>query len=439
MPDDLDRPLISDAYCQFDGNPQAARRSDSSDAGQPTVPHLRATHTGRKTRRSLPPSGVLGLILVAAGAGFWGLNKHTAAPDQALSVASELAVTVVLPQQENVVHQTELTGQFSAVNQVTMLAQVSGYLTEVHFQDGQLVEKGDLLFVIDPRPYEAQLQKAEGQYQTAAAALALANKQVSRTAQLNRQQFASDELLDQRTEAQRSATAAIQTTEAAIHAAQLNLEFTRIVAPFSGRMSMRRVSIGSLISGGSAATGPTSLTSIVSVDPIYLDFDMSEADYVAYRRSIALQPADEKTAVEVSLDGEKPWSRTGVLDFIDNQVDRSSGTLHARATLANPDMTIAPGQFARLRVPVSPAQPELLVPDTALVTDQSTKMVMVAQADSTVAPKQVEIGALTNDGMRVVTTGLLPTDRVITDNLMQLRPGLKVVANMAPVHFSSEQ
>jgi RND family efflux transporter MFP subunit len=301
------------------------------------------------------------------------------------------------------------------------------------------VKKGDLLFVIDPRPYEAQLQKAVGQYQTAAATLALANKQVSRTVQLNHQQIASDELLDQRTEAQRSAAAAIQTTEAAIHAAQLNLEFTRIVAPFSGQMSMRRVSIGSLISGGSAATGPTSLTSIVSVDPIYLDFDMSEADYVAYRRSFALQPAGAKTAVQVSLDGEKPWSRTGVLDFIDNQVDRSSGTMHARATLANPDMTIAPGQFARVRVPVSPAQPELLVPDTALVTDQSTKMVMVAQADSTVAPKQVEIGALTNGGMRVVTTGLLPTDRVITDNLMQLRPGLKVVANMAPVPFSSKQ
>jgi RND family efflux transporter MFP subunit len=439
MPDDLDPPLISDATSQLDGNPQAARRSARSDAGQPAVPHLRAVHTGRESRRSLHLPGALGLILVASGVGFWGLSKPTAAPDQALSVASALAVTVALPRQENVVRQTELTGQFSAVNQVTMLAQVSGYLTEVHFQDGQLVKKGDLLFVIDPRPYEAQLQKAVGQYQTAAAALALANKQVSRTAQLNRQQFASDELLDQRTEAQRSAAAAIQTTEAAIQAAQLNLEFTRIVAPFSGQMSMRRVSIGSLISGGSAATGPTSLTSIVSVDPIYLDFDMSEADYVAYRRSIALQRAGAKTAVQVSLDGEKPWSRTGTLDFIDNQVDRSSGTMHARATLANPDMTIAPGQFARVRVPVSPAQPELLVPDTALVTDQSTKMVMVAQADGTVAPKQVEIGALTNGGMRVVTTGLLPADRVITDNLMLLRAGLKVVANMAPAPFSSKQ
>jgi RND family efflux transporter MFP subunit len=433
MHDNLDRPSTSDAYSQFDDNPQDARGSDSSEAGQQTVSHLRVAHAGRKSRRSLLLSGVFGLLLVAAGAGFWDLNKHTAAPDQARSVASTLAVTVALPRQENVVRQTELTGQFSAVNQVTILAQVSGYLTEVHFQDGQLVKTGDLLFVIDPRPYEVQLQKAVGQYKTAAAALALANKQVSRTAQLNHQQFASDELLDQRTEAQRSAEATVQTTEAAIHAAELNLEFTRIVAPFSGQMSMRRVSIGSLISGGSAATGPTSLTSIISLDPIYLDFDMSEADYVAYRRSIALQPAGATTVVQVSLDGERSWSRTGVLDFIDNQVDRSSGTMHARATLANPDMTIAPGQFARVRVPVSPAQPELLVPDTAVVTDQSTKMVMVAQADSTVAPKLVEIGALTSGGMRVVTTGLLPTDRVITDNLMRLRPGLKVVANMAPV------
>jgi RND family efflux transporter MFP subunit len=315
------------------------------------------------------------------------------------------------------------------VNQVGLRAQVSGYLTEIHFQDGQIVRKGDLLFVIDPRPYEIQLQQATAQRETAAAALELADKQVARTARLNRQQIATDDLLDQRAQTQRAAAAAVQTAEAAMRSAQLNLEFTRIVAPFGGRTSMRRVSVGSLVSGG--ASDPTALTSIVSLDPIYLDFDMSEADYVTYRHLSAGQPADAKTTVQISLDGEQAWSRTGELNFFDNQIDRGSGTLHARATLSNPDLTIAPGQFARVRLPVSPAQPALLVPDSALATDQSSKTLMVVQDDGTVVPKQVEIGALEDNGMRVITRGLLPTDRVAINGLMRLRPGLKVEAHLA--------
>jgi RND family efflux transporter MFP subunit len=256
---------------------------------------------------------------------------------------------------------TEFTGQFSAVNQVELLAQVSGYLTEIHFQDGQIVRKGDLLFIIDPRPYEIHLEQAVAQRQTALASLALANKEVSRATHLAGVGAVPVELLDQRTQRQQAAVAAVNTAEAAIHAAQLDLEFTRIVAPFSGRLSMRRVSIGSLVRG---ASSPTALTSIVSLDPLYLDFDMSEADYVAYRGATR---AGTKTTVQVSLDGEQPWSRIGELDFLDNRIDRGSGTMHARATLSNPDLTIVPGQFARIRVPVSPAQPELLVPDSALV------------------------------------------------------------------------
>jgi RND family efflux transporter MFP subunit len=352
-------------------------------------------------------------------------------PEQGTVPPSPPVVTVALPLRENVTNRTELTGQFSAVNQVGLRAQVSGYLTEIHFQDGQIVRKGDLLFVIDPRPYEIQLQQATAQRETAAAALELADKQVARTARLNREQFATDELLDQRAQTQRAAAAAVQTAEAAIRSAQLNLEFTRIVAPFGGRASMRRVSVGSLVSGGTS--DPTALTSIVSLDPIYLDFDMSEADYVTYRHSSAGQPADAKTTVQISLDGEQAWSRTGELNFLDNQIDRGSGTLHARATLSNPDLTIAPGQFARVRLPVSPAQPALLIPDSAQLTDQSSKTLMVVQDDGTVVPKQVEVGGLEDNGMRVITRGLLPTDRVVINGLMRLRPGLKVEAHLAPL------
>lgn len=390
--------------------------------------------TGLRTRRNWYVAAAVGAILV--GTGVWSFSPHMAMPERRTVPPSPPVATVALPLRENVTNRTELTGQFSAVNQLGLRAQVSGYLTEIHFHDGQIVRKGDLLFVIDPRPYEIQLQQATAQRETAAAALELADKQVARTARLNREQFATDELLDQRAQTQRAAAAAVQTAEAAIRSAQLNLEFTRIVAPFGGRVSMRRVSVGSLVSGGKS--DPTALTSIVSLDPIYLDFDMSEADYVAYRHSSVGQPAEAKTTVQISLDGEQPWSRTGELNFLDNQVDRGSGTLHARATLSNPDLTIVPGQFARVRLPVSPAQPALLIPDSAQLTDQSGKTLMVVQDDGTVVPKQVEIGALEDNGMRVITHGLLPTDRVVINGLMRLRPGLKVEAHLAPLSLTTK-
>ena len=413
---------------EIDIHPYPESRSDIGKAGDPRdAPNVPQGSTGRRTRRNWYLAAAAGAIL--AGAGVWSLNAHMAMPKQGTVPPSPPVVTVALPLRENITDRTELTGQFSAVNQVGLRAQVSGYLTEIDFQDGQMVRKGDLLFVIDPRPYEVQLQQATAQRETAAAALELADKQVARTARLNREQFATDELLDQRAQTQRAAAAAVQTAEAAIRSAQLNLEFTRIVAPFGGRASMRRVSVGSLVSAG--ASDPTALTSIVSLDPIYLDFDMSEADYVAYQHASAGQPADAKKTVKISLDGEQAWSRTGELNFLDNQIDRGSGTLHARATLSNPDLAIAPGQFARVRLPVSPAQPALLVPDSAQLTDQSSKTLMVVQDDGTVVPKQVEVGGLEDNGMRVITRGLLPTDRVVINGLMRLRPGLKVEAHLA--------
>ena len=413
----------------------ANRSNTSTGGGRQGVPGLRQSSTGRRSRRNryVAVAAVASAILVAAGAGVWGFRGYLSTPGQGAVPPSPPVVTVALPLRENVTRRTEFTGQFSAVNQVELLAQVSGYLTEIHFQDGQIVRKGDLLFIIDPRPYEIHLEQAVAQRQTALASLALANKEVSRATHLAGIGAMPIEILDQRTQRQQAAVAAINTAEAAIHAAQLDLEFTCIVAPFSGRLSMRRVSIGSLVRG---ASSPTALTSIVSLDPLYLDFDMSEADYVAYRRATR---AGTKTTVQISLDGEEPWSRIGELDFLDNRIDRGSGTMHARATLSNPDLTIVPGQFARIRVPVSPAQPELLVPDSALVTDQSTKTVMVLREDGTVVPKQVEIGGLEDHAMRVITHGLLPNDQVVINGLMRLRPGLKVEAHLAPLPITAKK
>src|SRR5260370_399176 len=329
MPED-GHPTVRDDVLVIDHSVSIDARADRGDLLAPSGP----TSRGR-----LRTAVALGALIVAAGLGLWAYDSFTAAP-AARAAPPPPSVVVAAPVQANVADRTDLTGQFSAVNQVVLRAQVNGYLTEIHFKDGQIVHKGDLLFVIDPRPYEIQLEQANAQFQTASATVALATKQTDRRAPLNRVGFESDQRLDERTQSRRAAAAAVKSAEAAIHAAQLNLEFTRIVAPFSGHMSRRHVSIGSLVTGGPRAS-PTERTTIGSLDPVYLDFDMSEADYAAYQHSAAARPAGAN-AVPVSLGGERPWSRTGDLDFLDNEIDRSTGTLHPPAPLAHPHPPLAP-------------------------------------------------------------------------------------------------
>ena len=399
---------------------------------------LRTSPAAARASRSLAWRAVALVALLAASAGTWFALGHRGRPAAAQAAPLPPVVTVSLPLQRSVARWTDFTGQFSAVDQVELRAQVSGYLTEVHFTDGQVVRKGDLLFVIDPRPYEIALQQAVAQYQTATAGLDLANKEVARTAALTRDDFASRELLEQRVQTQRAASAAVEQAKAAIHAAQLNLEFTHITAPFGGKISLRHVSIGSLVSGGPGAATGTALTSVVSLDPIHLDFDMSEADYLAYKRFVASKQPGLDSSIQASLSDEQGWRRRGTLDFIDNQIDRGSGTLHARASLTNPDLLIAPGQFARLRLPVSAPRPVMLVPDAALVTDQSRKLLMVVTADGRVVPKPVEIGALDGEQLRVITSGIAATDQVVINGLMRVRPGMKVTPQPGKVALASE-
>lgn len=375
-----------------------------------------------KRRKLLWASAATAAILLAGGSVWVGMHRQ---PPPAAMAAALPEVDVSTPLIQSLAQTTDFTGQFSAVDQVDLRAQVSGYLTEIHFTDGQVVQKGALLFVIDPRPYAIALQRAVAQYQTAVTSLDLATKEVSRTTELARHSFASKEVLDQRTQAQQAATAAIDLAKADVNAAQLNLEFTHITAPFGGRVSMRQVSIGSLVTGGAGSAG-TSLTSIVSLDPIHLDFDMSEADYRVYQRfQSLLQPGMDST-VQVNLGDERGSTREGKLTFIDNQVDRGSGTLHARATLANADLSITPGQFARLKVTVSMPRSVMLVPDAAIVSDQSRKLLMVVDGSGTVVAKPVEVGALEGDDLRIVTKGIARTDRVVIGGLRRVRPGAKV-------------
>jgi RND family efflux transporter MFP subunit len=315
-------------------------------------------------------------------------------------------------------------GQFSAVDRVELRAQVGGTLSAIEFQDGQIVHRGDPLFVIDPRPFQVRLDQAVAQFQTAQAKEALSEAELWRAQQLKRADFGSAETVDTRAADRRSTQAAIDTAKAAITDAQLDLEFARVNAPFSGRMGAHLVSIGSLVSGSRAGTSATTLlATIVSLDPIHIDFDMSEADYIAYQQ--AIHGSSESPDVAISLDGDGHFDRHGTLDFIDNAVNRSSGTIHARATLPNPDLSITPGQFARIRVFLGKPAPSLLVPAAAVLPDQSRQVVMTVAADGTVVPKVVETGDLFN-GLRVIRSGLSADDQVVIDGLVRVRPGIKV-------------
>ncbi|HEY6434022.1 MAG TPA: efflux RND transporter periplasmic adaptor subunit [Acetobacteraceae bacterium] len=373
----------------------------------------------RRRWRGAALVGIVAALAAVGGEQAWRAGEHPAPPSPPAP-----QVTVSQPLQQTVQATGRFLGQFSAVDSVELRAQVGGTLTAIDFQDGQIVHKGDPLFVIDPRPFQIKLDQAVAQFQTAQAKETLSDAELWRAQQLKRTDFGTAESVDERAADKRSAEAAIDTAKAAIMDARLDLEFSRVTAPFTGKMGAHLVSVGSLVSGSRGGTSPTTLlATIVSLDPIHLDFDMSESDYIAYQQ--ASHGAAPHAGVAISLDGDGHFDRHGTLDFIDNVVNRSSGTIHARATVANPDLSLTPGQFARLRVALGHPAPVLLVPAAAVVPDQSRQIVMTVAADGTVVPKVVETGDLYH-GLRVIRSGLAATDRVVIDGLVRTRPGTKV-------------
>ncbi|MDR3440916.1 efflux RND transporter periplasmic adaptor subunit [Telmatospirillum sp.] len=348
--------------------------------------------------------------------------------------AAPPAVTVSFPVKRQTVEWMEFTGQFSSVEYVEIRARVGGYLTEIHFTDGQIVNKGDLLFVIDPRPYEIALASARANVAQATASLELAKRQLVRGGELRQKDFLAASDYDTRVQQTKVAEAALDVARAQVRDAELNLDFTRVTAPVSGRISAHQVSIGNLISGGAGVSSPTLLTSIASLDPIHFNFDMSEADYLTLQRAAATgkntSVRDGKLIVQLRLSDDKDWTLSGRLDFIDNQIDRSAGTIRARAVLVNRDFSLIPGQFASIRLPRTAPYDALLVPEAAVLTDQSRKMVLTVTDDGTVTPKTIVVGPV-QDGLQVVRSGLAVTDKVIVNGLMRARPGAKVTPQAA--------
>jgi multidrug efflux system membrane fusion protein len=392
---------------------------------------------GRPQRRRPWRTAAIGAVAVLGlGAAYFGF----AASKQSQAVARPTpapAVTVSQPLQREVDTRAGFLGQFSAIDRVELRAQVGGTLTEIHFKDGQLVHKGDLLFVIDPRPYEIRLAQANAALETAQARVALANNQLSRAQSLKKNEFATQETVDQRTSDQDSSQAAVEDAKARIRDAELDLEYCRVRAPFTGRIGARQVSVGSLVAGSRAATSPTTLlATLVSLDPLYLDFDMSESDFLTFSRERARVGGPLANKLLIGLSDETSYAREGTLDFIDNALDRSSGTIHARATVPNPDLFLAPGQFARLRVAIAPPAPVYLLPDAAVVLDQSQRLVMTVGPDATVKPKIVTTGDL-RGGLRVIRSGLDPSDRVIIDGLVRAMPGAKVAPQDGTIRYDA--
>lgn len=342
-------------------------------------------------------------------------------------------VTVALPVKRTITDWDEFTGRFEAIQEVDVRARVGGFVNSVEFKDGAIVRAGDLLYTIDPRPFEAVALQAEGQLADARAKGELAKRDLERSLNLVQTSSAiTEQAVDQRRQALQAARAEETQAKGLLKAAQLDVEFSHVVAPITGRVSRHLVSPGNLVQGSDG--GATLLTSIVSLDPIYIYFDVDEATYQRNSRlwSEGMRPNSRDTAnpVQVTLTGETKPSHEGKMDFLDNRLDASTATLRGRAIIPNKDLSILPGQFGRVRVIGSSPYGALLIPDTAVATDQSRKIVFVVKEDKTVEARPVVLGPL-DEGLRVIREGLKAEDHVIVDGLQRVRVGAKVAPKMA--------
>ena len=406
----------------------------------------------------LPATAVL--LVTLAGCDRGG-QQHAAFPPP--------TVTVAKPVQRTVVDYDEYVGRFVAVDSVEIRSRLSGYLSAIHFTDGQMVKKGDLLFIIDRRPFEIALEQMRANLAQARANLAFAQADLQRGQALLQNKTITEQTYDQRTQAKNVAEASVAAQEAMVNSAELDLDqYSELRAPIDGRIGDRRVSVGNLITGG-AGGNTTLLASIVSVDPIRFEFTFDEASYLRYERFAknrkpaqaadppSAPPSDKQAAqqtvqqagqqadppsdpqatdqrqdgvdtgvpVSLKLIDEKDFDHSGKIDFVDNAISTSSGTIRGRAIFANPNGIFVPGMFGRIRVPGSPPHLALLIPDAAIGSEQARKYVLVVDDSGTVRQKYVTLGQL-DGGLRVVRDGLLPTDRVIVNGLMHAQPGIKV-------------
>jgi multidrug efflux system membrane fusion protein len=367
--------------------------------------------TGKK--RIAVALGAVVLIAAAADAGFvHNASFSSARAADAVPPATEVDVATVVS--ERIVDWQNYSGRLEAVDHVDVRPLVSGTVVAVHFADGAMVKKGDLLFTIDPRPYQAEVDRAAAQLAAARAQAAYASTDAARADRLLTDNAIAKRDYDAKHNAGLEASAAVKAAEAALEAARVNLGYTTITAPVSGRVSRAELTVGNVVSAG--VNAPV-LTTLVSVSPIYVSFDVDEQTYLQYLG----RDRNAKVPVMLGLANEDGYSRKGFITSVDNRLDTTSATIRVRAAVDNSDGALVPGLYARIRVGGSEPHPAVLVDDAAIGTDQSKKYVLVVNDANKAEYREVQLGAL-HDNLRVVTAGLKPGERIVVNGLMRARP-----------------
>lgn len=371
-------------------------------------------------------------LVLALGAGWKFFDR----PQAAAAATLPVAVGVAAPLAREVTQWDDYVGRFAPSQTVEVRPRVSGAITAIHFRDGDIVRRGQLLFTIDQRPFQAALAEARASVAGARSALSLAQADYARVQRLTGDEAISASEVDGLRARLQAAQAGLAAAQARARQRALDVDFSQVRAPISGRISDRRIDTGNLVSGADGAAS-TLLTTINALDPIYFNFEASEALFLKSQRE---RTEGGATDVEVRLQDESEYRRKGRLDFTDNGLDTRSGTIRIRATFANPDMFLTPGMFGNMRLASGGTVRALLVPDGAIQSDQARKTVLVVGKDDQVAAKPVELGPVV-DGLRIIRSGLLPTDRVIVSNIQAAMPGAKVtvrsgriMAQAAPIH-----
>jgi RND family efflux transporter MFP subunit len=377
----------------------------------------------------MPPSprplATLAIALACLLAGCGEGQKQAAAPPPKVTVANPIKHTIV--------DQDEYVGRFVPVDVVEVRARVSGYLDKINFTDGQIVKQGDLLFTIDKRPFQNTLDQARANLETAKSNVAFTQSDLARGQQLVRERTISEQIYEQRAQAFRNAQASVAANEAMVRQAELDLEYTEPRAPITGRIGDRRVTQGNLVTGG-AGGNTTLLATIVSIDPIRFEFTFDEGALLRYQRLAS--GSNEVgglggTAVRLKLLDETDFSHAARMDFVDNVIDRATGTIRGRAQLSNANGLFTPGMFARVQVPASAPYQALMIPDAAIGSEQARKFVYVIDQDNVARLRYVTLGQLVDD-LRVIKDGLSAGDRVVVNGLMRVRQGQKVTPDVQP-------
>jgi multidrug efflux system membrane fusion protein len=385
----------------------------------------------KRKRWALMGAGLgLAVSVTAAALVFEMPGSVAAAEANATAEVPAVPVTVALVENRNIVTWQEFSGRLEAIDRVQIRSRVAGAIQSVNFREGALVKAGDPLFTIDPEPYKAAVTQAEGQFASAQARVKLATTELERGQRLAQSNSISQSDIDQRQNALAEASASLKTAQAALHAAQLELDYTNVRAPVAGRVGRVEITTGNLVAAGSASPA---LTTLVSVDPVYAAFNVNEETVAAALAALpvsddALPPIDQ-IPVEVGTLADEGTPIHGKLQLIGNEVDAASGTISVRAVLDNPGGRLIPGQFVRIRMGEPQAENKILVSERAIGTDQDKKFVFVVEDGNKVAYRPVVLGSSTG-GERIVVSGLSAGDRIVVNGLQRIRPGAVVDPQM---------